>query len=117
MKSRSRKNKGKRLQNWVCQRLSELLEIPWGKDELIASRESGQTGVDIRLVGKAKELIPFSFECKNQETWNLINFIKQAKDNEEKGRDWLLILKKNKFKPVVVMDFETFFKLLEERLR
>lgn len=117
MKSRSRKNKGKRLQNWVCERLSQLLGIPWGKDCLIASREMGQTDVDIRLIGRAKELLPFSIECKNQESWSLPKFIEQAKANEEPGRNWLLVLSKNNFKPIVVMDSETFFKLMEKIIK
>lgn len=114
MKSRSRKNKGKRLQNWVCERLSQLLGVPWGKDCLIASREMGQTGCDIRLIGRAKDLVPFDFECKNQETWKLPEYIEQAKSNQGSKRDWLLVLKKNRFEPIVVMDAEVFFKLMEK---
>ena len=30
----------------------------WGKDELISTRESGLSGTDVRLVGKAKKLFP-----------------------------------------------------------
>lgn len=117
MKSRSKKNKGKRLQNWVCKRLSELLNIPYGKDCLIASREMGQTGTDIRLIGKAKDLIPYSIECKNQETWKLQKYIEQAKANQDSKRDWLLVLSKNRFKPIVVMDAEVFFELMEKIIK
>ncbi len=117
MKSRSKKDKGKRLQNWVCQKLSELLGVPWGKDELIASREMGQTGVDIRLIGEAKKRFSFAVECKNQETWKLPNFIRQAKDNQGSYPDWLLVLKKNHFEPIVVMDAEAFFKLMKKVIK
>jgi len=104
--------KGQRLQKWVCEKISNLLCIPFGVDEQIASRESGQPGTDIRLVGEAKKLFLFSVECKNQETWSIPAWIKQAKNNQADGTDWLLIVKKNRFDPIIVMDAENFFKLL-----
>ncbi len=111
----SAKGKGRSLQQWTCKKISELLNLPWGKDELIASREASQTGTDIRLVGEAKKLFPFSVECKNQQTWSLPAWIKQAKDNQIEGTDWLLVIKKNYHEPVVVMDAERFFELLESK--
>jgi hypothetical protein len=110
----SAKAKGRSLQNWACQKISELLGIPWGKDELIASREMGQSGTDVRLVGEAKERFPFSVECKCQETWAIPAWIKQAKGNQVKGTDWLLIVKKNRMTPIVIMDAERFFELLKD---
>ena len=108
----SAKAKGRNLQQWVCKKISELLDIPWGKDELIASREMGQPGTDVRLVGEAQERFPFSVECKWQESWSVLAWIKQAQENQKAGTDWLLIMKKNRIKPVVVMDAERFFELL-----
>ncbi len=110
----SAKGKGRSLQNWACQKISELLGLPWGKDELIASREASQSGTDVRLVGEAKERFPFSVECKWQEAWTLPAWIEQAQDNQNPGTDWLLIVKKNRTKPVVVMDAEAFFDLLKQ---
>jgi hypothetical protein len=117
MRTSSKKAKGARLQKWVCEQISALVGLPWGKDEPIASREMGQSGVDVRLVGKARELFPFSIECKNQETWMLPAWIKQARDNEIEGTNWLLVVSKNRFKPVIVMDAEAFFKLYSETTR
>ncbi len=117
IKTSSAKSKGRSLQQWTCQKISELLNIPWGKDEMIASREASQTGTDVRLVGEAKEKFPYSVECKWQESWALPAWIKQAQDNEQEGTDWLLVIKKNRMKPVVVIDAERFFELLEGRGR
>ena len=75
----SAKAKGRLFQQWVCRQISALLDIPWGKDELIASREMGQAGTDIRLIGEAQERFPFSVECKWQEKWAVPAWIKQAK--------------------------------------
>ena len=109
----SAKAKGRKLQQWVADKISKLTDIPWGKDELIASREMGQSGTDIRLIGKAKQLFPFSVECKWQETWSIPSFIKQAKANQQKDTDWLLFCKRNSEDPIVVLDAAVFFKLLK----
>ena len=70
-----------------------------------------QAGTDIRLIGRAKEEFPYSIECKNCESWAFPKWIKQAKSNQEKGTDWLLFVKKNRQKAIVVMDMDTFFKM------
>ena len=108
----SAKEKGRKFQQWACQQISDLLGIPWGKDELIASREASQTGTDVRLVGEARDRFPFAVECKWQESWDVPAWIRQARENETEGTDWLLLMKKNRFEPVVVMDAERFFALL-----
>lgn len=97
--------------------VSELLDIPVGKDEMIAPREMGQSGTDIRLIGKAKELFPFSVECKSQETWAIPSWIKQAKENEMDDTCWLLFCKRNREKPIVIMDAEKFFELYKKILK
>lgn len=111
----ARKAKGRSLQQWTCQKISDLLGIPWGQDELIASREMGQSGTDIRLIGEAQERFPFSVECKHQEKWNIPAWIRQAQDNQKEGTDWLLVVKKNRAKPIIIMDADRFFDLLQER--
>lgn len=110
----SRKAKGRNLQKWVAKKISNLLGIPWGKDELISSREMGQSGTDVRLIGEAKERFNFSVEAKNQETWSLPAWIKQAKSNQAKGTDWLLFIKKNRHEEIAVMSAEVFFKIQGE---
>jgi len=117
MKSRSRKNKGARLQNWVAAKISELLGVPWGKDELIRAREMGQSGVDVVLLGRALELMPVSIECKNQEKYSLPAWIKQAKDNQISGTNWLLFCKRNREEPIVVMSAELFFELYKKGMK
>ncbi len=107
----SARSKGRELQKWTCQQISDLLNIPWGKDELIASREASQTGTDVRLIGEAKERFPFSVECKAQETWSVLAWAKQAEANRVKGTDWLLVMKKSRIRPIVAMDAEKFFNL------
>lgn len=113
MKTASAKAKGRRLQNWVALHISNLLGLPWGKDEMIAPREMGQSGTDVRLVGPAKVAFPFAVECKYCEKWQIHQWIKQAKENQDKDTDWLLVMKRNHQRPVIALDAEVFFKLLE----
>jgi len=114
IKTSSAKSKGRNCQKWVAEKISKLLDIPFGKDEQIAPREMGQSGVDIRLVADAKERFPWSVECKWQETWSLSKFIQQAKENQMHGTDWLLILKKNRHDYIAVLDAEIFFDILDK---
>ena len=113
------KSKGRQLQQWVAMQISNLLGMPWGPDECIASREGCQNGTDIRLVGPALKEFPFSVECKSQESWSLHSWIDQAKQNCIPGTRWLLVCKRGmkKGQPlrrVIVMDAEEFFDMLRE---
>ena len=109
MKTSSKKAKGSRLQKWVANQISRVTGYACGKDKHIASRESSQPGTDIRLVGEVREDFPFSIECKNQETWNIHDWIKQAQDNQEPNMDWMLIASRNRCKKYVIMDALEFF--------
>lgn len=115
IKPSSAKAKGRRLQQWVCKKISELLGLPFGPDEAIASREMGQAGTDIRLVGEVKKLFPYSVECKAQEKMFVPAWVKQARENQIYGTNWLLVTKRNREKPLVIMEFDTFFKLLKSK--
>jgi hypothetical protein len=107
------KDKGRRLQKWACRKISELTGIPWGKDCRIESRPMGQSGTDVRMDAGVLRLFPFSVECKAQESWSIHQWIEQARNNKQEKTDWLLIAKRNRKKPVVVMDGDAFFKLLK----
>lgn len=108
----SRKEKGKRLQKWMAQKIADLTGLECGKDCPIESRQMGEAGPDVRLDSEARRLFPFTVECKNQENWCVPASITQARANTYPGTDWILVLSKNRFKPVVVMDAEAFFRLV-----
>jgi len=114
----ARKAKGRKLQQWVCQQISDLTGYEWGSsgdDCTIESRPMGQKGVDVRLESQVQEQFLFSVECKSQETWSISTWIKQAKENQSVGTDWLLICKKKRENPIVIMDGDAFFKLLKKQ--
>ena len=109
IKIASRKAKGRNLQKHVAEMVSFLIGYPWGKDELIRSREMGQSGPDVVLIGDALRAFPFAIECKAQETWSLPAWIKQAKKSADgMDLDWLLVCKRSREQPVVVMDLGAF---------
>jgi len=116
MKTSSAKAKGRKLQQLVAKKISELTGIPHGKDCLIESREMGQSGVDVKLIGEARDKFPFSIECKNCEKWTMSSFIDQAKSNIMPDTMWLLVMGKNRAKPVVCMDLDDFFEIISNNL-
>jgi hypothetical protein len=116
MKTSSCKAKGRRLQKWVAEAIAEVTGIECGKDCLIQSREMGQSGVDVKLIGEALTAYPFSIECKNTETWSVPATIKQAKANQKKGTNWQIFLARNRFDAVMVMDAAEWFDIWGELL-
>lgn len=115
IKPGSAKGKGRQLQQWVCQKISELTGLEWGgsgDDKPIESRPMGQSGTDVRMESQVRSLFPFSVECKWQETWNVPAWIEQAKKNQVKGTDWLLVCKRSRKPPVIILDAEIFFELI-----
>ncbi len=112
----SRKAKARELQKYVAQKISDITGIKCGKDELIESREMGQQGSDIKLIGEARKKFPFSIECKRHEKFNLHDAIKQAKFNQMKDTDWLVVSRRSNETAIVTMDADRFFEIYGETM-
>jgi|TARA_B100000123_G_C25477642_1_gene317698 hypothetical protein len=110
MKSRSAKNKGKRLQNNFRDLLLEAFQELEPDD--IRSAIMGESGEDIKLSPAARKLIPYSFECKNQEKLNIWESLKQAEENSGVSSP-VLIFKRNRSKTYAVLNVEDFIKLIK----
>jgi hypothetical protein len=107
MKTSACKAKGRRLQDWTRDLLKEMLGLD---EDDIRCALMGEGGEDIKLTKRARELFPYSIECKNQEgIKRLYDFYGQATANTEAGEP-LLIIKSNHNKPLVVMDAEFFIR-------
>ena len=79
----------------------------------------GMCGEDIILSPAARRLIPYSFECKNVEKLNVWKAIEQCEDNAVKIDGTLkgepvVVIKKNRKQPHVVISLEHFVKLISE---
>ena len=110
MKTRSAKNKGKRLQNQIRDQLLENFKQLEPDD--IKSTTMGESGEDIQLSPAARKLIPYAIECKNQEKLNIWESLKQAESNSEKGNP-VLIFKRNRSKTYAVLEIQDFIDLIK----
>ena len=111
MKSRSAKNKGKRLQNNFRDLLLEAFQELEPDDN--RSAIMGESGEDIKLSPAARKIIPYSFECKNQEKLNIWDSLNQAEENSG-DYDPVLIFKRNRSKTYAVVNVEKFIELINE---
>ena len=111
MKPRSAKNKGKHLQNKVRDLILEKFNSKLEPDDVKVAI-MGESGEDIKLSPAARKLIPYSFECKNQEKLSIWSSLEQAAEN---SGDYppVLIFKRNRSKTYVVVELEEFLKLIK----
>ena len=108
MRTRSKKAKGRRLQNWVRDEL--LKRFPSLNENDVVCAIMGEKGVDIKLSDKAKKSIPFAIECKNQEKFKgIYKIFNQARSHNEEYEP-LVFIKMNGKKPLVILDAESFMK-------
>ena len=110
MKPQSAKAKGRNLQKWVRDLLLE--NFPQLEPDDVRSTSMGCGGEDLQLSPAARKLFRFSIECKNVERLNVYDAYEQASANSG-GHEPLLIMKKNRKKPLVVMDAEQFVELIK----
>ena len=113
MKARSAKNKGRKLQNLVRDRLRSVFTETLETND-IESQVMGMSGEDIVLSPAAKRVIRYSFECKNQERLNLWSSLEQAETNCE-DRNPVLVFKRNRSKIYVAVEFDHFIELIDEK--
>jgi len=109
---RSRKNKGKRLQNFVRDNLLELFESLEPDD--IVSAIMGDTGKDIKLSPAARKLIPYSIEAKNVESLNIWKAIDQCLANTDLEKELpAVVFSKNNREVWAAIPFEHFIELIK----
>ena len=119
MKASSAKAKGRKLQDYVRDllRLKFIKEwklFPKLEDDDIKCQIMGVSGEDIVLSPAARKLIPYSFECKNQERLNVWKALEQAETNAEKGTP-VVIIKRNRSKVYAVMEVEEWVELIRSK--
>ena len=109
MKTSSAKAKGRKLQQWFANLLVETLNLD---EEDIESRPMGSQGEDIILGKQSRQIFSYSVECKNQEAVNVWKAYEQASENC-KGYEPLVVIKRNRHKPLVVVDAEHFVNIVK----
>ncbi len=111
MKTQSAKAKGRNLQKWVREMLIEILDV---HPEDIESRSMGAGGEDLIMARAARQKFPHSVECKNVERLNVWDAYEQASANSGKHEP-IVVMKKNRKNPLVVVDAEYFIRLFESK--
>ena len=104
MKPQSAKAKGRKLQQWVRDKLIENRNI---HPEDIESRSMGAGGEDLIMARDARQKFPYSIECKNQEKLNVWDAYEQACANSG-DHEPIVFIKKNGKKPLAVVDAKHF---------
>ena len=110
MKTSSAKAKGRNLQKWVVSKLIEHLQLD---EEDLESRPMGSSGEDIIMGKLSRQKFPYSVECKNQEKVNVWEAYSQAEQNC-KGYEPVVVIKRNRQKPLVLIDAEHFVDLIHK---
>lgn len=108
MKTSSAKAKGRR----ASQEVKDMLLV-WDPDlqsDDIVVTGSGDTGEDLKLSPKAREIYPYSIECKNVEKLNVWQALEQAKSHSSEHTP-LLCFRRNRSEMFVALKFEDFLKL------
>ena len=112
MKTSSGKAKGRRLQNKIRDLLLEHFSDKLEPDDVKVAI-MGESGEDIKLSPAARKLIPYSFECKNQEKLSIWSSLEQAAEN---SGDYppVLIFKRNRSKTYFTIELEEFIKFIKK---
>lgn len=117
MKTRSAKNKGRRLQNEVRDKLRARFAKYGFEDDDFVSAVMGESGVDVKLSPTARKIFPYSPECKNQESLSIWSALKQAENNAKEGTHPVLFFKRNYSKTYAVVEIDHFLDLIESGVK
>lgn len=109
MKTSSAKQKGRLLQQLVAKKVQAAFGL---EPDDVRSTPMGCSGSDLTMSPVAKKKFPFDVECKNQEKVNVWASYEQSKVRSTLTP--LLIIKRNRTKPLVVLDLDDFIGILNE---
>lgn len=113
IKPQSGKQKGRRLQQWVRDKILALL--PSLEPDDVKSTSMGAGGEDVQLSPAARKKIPITVECKARKSIAVYGFYDQAKVNASKGVEPVVILKADRKKPLALVDAEFFLKTVVKK--
>ena len=112
MNNKSRKAKGRLLQNLVKDKIIKLFPALTNDD--IRTSMMSEAGADVKLISvMARKLFPYDVECKNREEYKTI--YKHFKQAIKHGNlEPILLIKMNREKPLAVIDLDHFFEMLSK---
>lgn len=104
------KAKGRRLQQWVRDKILSLF-LTLEPDD-VRSTSMGAGGEDVTLSPAARRKVPFQIECKNKARSQVHTYFDQAKSHGTHPP--LVIVKMDRKEALAIVEAETFFKMLKE---
>lgn len=111
MKVSSKKAKGRVLQNWVRTEIIKTIKI---RPDHVRTAVMGETGADVQLLtSTARKRFPFRIECKNQEAMSHVYEAYHQACHHKGDGEPIVFIKKNRQKPLVVIDAEYFIRLFK----
>lgn len=111
MRPQSAKAKGRRLQQWAAEQYKAVFTHLEGND--VRSLSMGASGDDLILSPAALEVLPYNFEMKNVENFQLWATIRQTeRRNETPDLSPCLVVKRNHVDPLAILPFGHFCHLL-----
>lgn len=120
MSTRSRKAKGRSLQNTVVTKLyltsDRILDVPELSKGDIRGAIMGETGADVKLSPAAKKIFPFNIECKNQEKFKGIYDAYSQCEEHEGLYESIVVIKMNRKKPLAILDLDYFLNTYSKSL-
>jgi hypothetical protein len=111
MRVQSAKSKGRRLQQWVRDKILEY--FPELTENDVRSTSMGASGEDVLLSQAAIDLFPYAVECKNVEKLNIWSALEQAEANRC-DKTPLLVFKRNRSKTYIAVEAEHFMILTKQ---
>ena len=110
MKQNSRRAKGKKLQKILRDKL--LKAFPHLHQGDIRVAKTGENGEDLKLSRIGRRLIPYQFECKNQQKFKTIySFWDQSVKHGK--YEPVLVVKQNSRRSLAVLDLDQFIDLIK----
>jgi len=112
IKTSSAKAKGRKHQQWVRDQI--LAVYPQLESDDVRSTSMGAGGEDVQLSPAARKLFPYSVECKAHKSFAIYTVMDQAETNCPKNVQPMGIIKADRRRPLVVVDAEYFFGIMEK---
>ena len=115
IKTSSAKAKGRRLQQFVRDRI--LAAFPKLDQSDVRSTSMGAAGEDVLLSKAARDAFPYSVECKSLKSVAVYKHVDQAISNCPKNAEPLVIIKADRRAPLAILDAEHFFELTKRKAK
>ena len=111
MRPQSAKAKGRRLQQWAAEQYKKRFPHLEGND--VRSLSMGASGDDLILSPAALQVLPYNFEMKNTEAFQLWQTLRQTEARRECDRLYpCIVAKRNHIEPLSIIPFGHFAHLL-----